>query len=156
MENKEVLEYRVRLINRFLEISKEFVTAYKAVRDPFIPLEEGGWNAHQVVAHVWDVDKHAYGMRVRRTIEEDEPVFPNYDGEDWLANVYDPNTSLESMLDEFMARIEEIIPILRALPVQSWNRIGRHETQGALTLQVWVERSLAHVEEHLATIRKGV
>ena len=46
--------------------------------------------------------------------------------------------------------------MLRPLSGTDWARPSRHETQGAgLTLQVWVERSLKHIEEHLATVRKA-
>lgn len=155
MENKEVLEYRARLLDQFLTQSRAFVDACRAVKNPYAPLDEGSWTAHQVAAHVWDVDKRAYGLRIRRTLAEDLPTFPNYDGDAWMSDTYDPVTPLEAMLSEFLSRVEEIVPVLRALPPEAWNRMGRHETQGDLTLQTWVERALAHVEEHLASMRAG-
>jgi len=45
--------------------------------------------------------------------------------------------------------------MLRQLPTEAWSRVSCHEKLGEnLTLQLWVERALAHVEEHLETVRK--
>jgi hypothetical protein len=42
---------------------------------------------------------------------------------------------------------------LRGLPLDSWSRVSRHTTLGSnLTLQTWVEKDLAHIEEHLETV----
>ena len=46
--------------------------------------------------------------------------------------------------------------MLRALPAEAWSRESRHATMGSgFTLQTWVERGLAHIEEHVETVRKG-
>jgi hypothetical protein len=40
------------------------------------------------------------------------------------------------------------------LPQEGWSRTSRHASLGGdLTLQLWVERSLAHLEEHLAALK---
>lgn len=153
MQNKELLEYRARLLDQWLEKTHAFVAACRAVTNPHAALEPGGWNTHQIAAHVWDVDRRAYGLRIRRILNEDLPVFENYDGDAWMTDGYDPAMPLDAMLNELTARAEEIIPVLRALPPKAWNRLGRHAVQGDLTLQTWVERALAHVEEHLSTVR---
>lgn len=152
MQTKEILEYRTRLLDRLLEQTLAFAAACRAVTDPRATLEASDWTVHQIVAHVWDVDRRAYGLRIRRILSEDLPVFENYDGDAWMAGVYDPTLPLDSMLNDLTARAEEIIPALRALPPEAWNRLGRHTVQGDLTLQTWVERALAHVEEHLASV----
>jgi hypothetical protein len=42
------------------------------------------------------------------------------------------------------------------MPNQIWSRESRHEAfGGGLTLQLWVERSLAHVEEHLKALSRA-
>ena len=53
---KELTEYRTRLIENLEQAAKEFRAQCLAVKDPFAPLEEGGWNTHQVAAHTRDVD----------------------------------------------------------------------------------------------------
>lgn len=154
-EDKELKDYRMRLLDRFEQASAEFCTACRAVSSPHAPMVEGGWNVHQLAAHVWDVDLQAYGQRMRRILAEDHPSFENYDADAWFASRYDASVPLETMLREFEARMAEIIPVLRNLPPEAWNRIGQHQVQGDLSLQTWVERGLAHVEEHLASVRSA-
>jgi hypothetical protein len=51
--------------------------------------------------------------------------------------------------------VDELCKTLRDLPQEAWSRQSRHETMGGgLALQLWVERSLAHIEEHLQAVKK--
>ena len=153
---KELYDYRTRLIEKLHAAAQDFRAACLAVEDSHKPLEEGGWNAHQIAAHTRDVDKFAYGLRVRRTANEDNPEFESFDGDKYAAERYDPNEPLEEMLDGFMESIESQVELLRALPVEGWARVSRHVTLGGgLTLQTWVERNLAHIEEHAEAIKRG-
>jgi hypothetical protein len=151
---KEILEYRARLIEKLLAAARNFRVECLAVKDPFVALEEDGWNAHQVAAHTRDVDQLAYGLRVRRTAGEENPQFESFDGEKYAAEHYDPNEPLDEILDGLVASIESLIELLRGLPVEAWARESRHATLGSgFTLQTWVERSLAHIEEHAAMVK---
>jgi hypothetical protein len=119
-------------------------------------LEEDGWNAHQVAAHTRDVDKLVYGFRARRTALEDNPEFPNFDGNAYMAENYDPTESLSGLLNGFVDSVEALIELLRALPVEAWSRESRHATLGSgFTLQAWVERNLAHIQEHLESVKQA-
>ena len=150
----ELTEYRKKLMDRLDAAVKEFQEAALAIKDPYTPLEEGGWNAHQVAVHARDVDRLVYGLRVRRTLAEDNPEFPNFDSETYMAENYDPRESLHDLLDGFSKNVRAQVEILRGMPVEGWSRSSRHATQGSeLTLQIWVERGLEHLEEHLATLK---
>ena len=150
----ELNDYRKKLVDRLSEAAKEFQAACLAVKDPHAPIEEGGWNVHQVAVHTRDVDKLVYGMRVRRTLAEDNPEFPNFDGETYMAEHYDPQEPLRDMLEGFVGNVESLAESLRAVPDEAWARLSRHVTRGSdITLQVWVERGLEHIEEHLGTVR---
>jgi len=151
----ELLEYRKQLMDRFEEAAKEFRAACLAVKNPFAPLEAGGWNVHQIAVHTRDVDKLVYGLRVRRTLEETNPLFPNFDGDAYMAAHYDSKESLRGVLDELVSSIQTLLKTLRGMSAEGWSRESRHETQGSgLTLQTWVERGLTHLEEHLAAVKK--
>jgi len=141
---EELIEYRKQLLGRLPEAVREFRSACLAVKNPFTPID-AGWNVHQLAAHTRDVDKMIYGMRARRTLQEDNPEFQNFDAKQ----------SLSSILNELVASIDELTEMLRGLSGAEWSRESRHATQGGgLTLQTWVERSLKHIEEHLATVKK--
>jgi len=153
---KQLDEYRSLLIERLKSAVDEFRTACLAVNDPLQPVDEGGWNTHQLAAHTRDVDKVVYGMRVRRTLEEDNPVFQNFDADEWIATHYSPDEPLASILDELAASVKETASMLKNLPSEAWNRESSHETYGGgFTLQTWVERGLAHIQEHLETVQKA-
>ena len=151
---KELHEYRTRLIEKLVLAAGNFRNECLAVQDPFVPLEAGGWNTHQVAAHTRDVDKLVYGLRAKRTASEDNPEFQSFDGDKYTAEHYNPNESLNEMMNELVSSIESLANLLRGLPVEAWSRESRHATLGSgFTLQTWVERNLAHIEEHAVTVK---
>lgn len=151
---KQLLEYRSKLIHRLEAATDEFRSACLAIRDPRQTTEEGGWNIHQLAVHTRDADKLVYGLRVRRTAEENNPEFENFDQDEWMIANYDPDERLASILDELSASIAKTVSTLRELPPEAWTRVSSHEIYGGgFTLQTWVERGLAHIQEHLKAIK---
>ncbi len=153
---KELNEYRKKLIDRLVDSAKRFREACLAVKDPYAPLEAEGWNAHQVAVHTRDVDKLVYGERARRTATEDNPEFPNFDGDAYIAEHYDRNESLVAVLNGFVESVESLARMLQESPVEAWSRVSRHAKMGSgFTMQTWVERDLSHIEEHIETVKTG-
>jgi hypothetical protein len=151
---KELLDYRTQLIEKLVTVAKSFRDECLAVTDPFAPLEEDGWNTHQVAAHTRDVDNMVYGLRAKRTALEDNPEFESFDGDKYTAEHYNANESLNEMMNGFVESVMGLADVLRKLPIEAWARESRHATMGSgFTLQTWVEKSLAHIEEHTATVR---
>lgn len=152
---KELLEYREKLIARVAEAAQEFSAACEAFGDPFTKAE-GEWTVHQIASHTRDVDKMVYGERIRRTLKEENPEFKSFDADGWMAANYNKDESLAEILGDFAASINDLRKTLQAMPREAWSRQSRHETMGGeLTLQLWVERNLAHIEEHLQTLKNG-
>ena len=152
---EEQIEYREQLLLRLLEAAREFRIACLAVKNQLAPIESG-WDVHQLAVHTRDVDKFVYGVRARRTIKEDNPEFPNFVGDAYMAEHYDAKEPLQAILNDLVSSVDELVKMLRGLPAAAWMRESRHVTQGGgFTLQVWVERSLKHIEEHLETVRKA-
>jgi len=152
---KELLEYRVKLIARLGKAAQEFRAVCEAVNDPFAKVE-GEWTLHQIASHARDVEKLVYGARIRQTLNENNPEFKSFNADDWMTAHYNKEESLAGILDEFSSNVEVLCKTLQALPQEAWSRLSRHKTIGSeLTLQLWVERSLAHIEEHLQTVKKA-
>jgi DinB superfamily len=152
---KELDEYRANLIGRLVSAAGEFCEACLAVQDPFARLEDG-WNVHQIAVHTRDVNLQVYGLRARRTAEEENPEFQNFDGDAYMAEHYNAGEPLQELLDGFAANVGALAGLLKNLPAEAWSRQSRHTTLGGgFTLQTWVERNLAHIEEHLQTVKKG-
>jgi len=151
---KELIEYRTKLVDRLVERAHEFRSACLAVQDVTMPLEAEGWTVHQIAAHTRDVDRFVYGLRVRRTAAEDNPYFQNFDGEEYMTEHYSKSEPLNEILDGFVEHVEHLAEELRALPSDAWARLSSHALLGRnITLQTWVEKDLAHIGEHLQTIR---
>ncbi len=152
----QLLEYRLKLVGQLESAAEEFRQACMKFDEPFKALGEGSWNAHQVAAHTRDVEEMVYGLRIRRTVEEDQPVFQNFDGEAWMAEKYKPDEPLASILDDLSASVKQTVFLLRELPPEGWSRESGHEIYGdGFTLQTWVERGLAHIRDHADTVREA-
>lgn len=153
---KELSEYRRNLIERLVNAARDFRAACLAVTDAYAPLGAGEWNVHQVAVHTRDIDKLVYGLRARRTAEEENPEFRSFDGDEYMAEHYDAGEPLAGVLNELVDNVESLTKTLRTLPDTAWARESRHATLGSgFTLQTWVERSLAHIEEHAEVVKKG-
>jgi hypothetical protein len=153
---KELLEYRTKLIARLVEAAHEFRRECLAAQDATMPLEAGGWTVHQIAAHTRDVDRLVYGLRVRRTAAEANPEFQNFNGEEYMTEHYSKTEPLVEILDELVEQVTSLAEELRALPSQAWARVSSHVMLGrGLTLQTWVEKDLAHIREHLETVKKA-
>ncbi|MGD8406960.1 MAG: DinB family protein [Anaerolineales bacterium] len=152
---KQLLEYRSKLIYRLEAATDEFRSACLASQDPHRITDEDSWNIHQLAVHTRDTEKLVYGPRIRRTVEEDNPVFENFDADERMTATYDPDKPLASILDELSASVTKTVSLLRELPPEAWSRTSSHEIYGGgFTLQTWVERGLAHIQEHLDTVNK--
>lgn len=150
---KELLEYREKLIARVAEATKEFCLTCETFTNPFEKVDD--WNVHQIAAHTRDVEKFVYGDRVRKTLYEEYPQFKSFDVDGWLMNQYDKDEPLNKILLDLDASVSDLCNILRNLKREDWSRLSSHQSAGSeLTLQVWVERGLAHVEEHLKSLKK--
>ena len=150
---EQLLEYRQHLLERYEEAAHEFREAVETVDSPKVPREADGWNVHQIAAHTRDVERMIYGLRVRRSLEEENPLFENFDGDAWMAEHYNTDEPLASILDELADSVRTNVARLKRLPPEAWTRPSRHEAYGdGFTVQTWVERGLAHIEEHLKTV----
>jgi hypothetical protein len=150
---KELLEYRVFLVGRLGEAAKEFCDDCEST-DPSAKVT-GEWTVHQVAVHMRDINRLVYDARARRTMQEENPLFESFDPDEWMAAHYDKNESVKKILNEFKTDVDELCKVLSAVPVEVWSRLSRHETIGdELPLQLWVERGLAHIEEHITELKK--
>lgn len=151
---KELLEYREKLVARLAQATKEFCAACELFDNPFEKVN-GDWNVHQIASHTRDVESAIYGTRIRQILNEDNPHFKSFNADAWMANHYNKDEPLNKILIDFDSNITQLCNMLKDLPQAGWSRLSSHESAGSeLTLQLWVERSLAHIEEHLKALKK--
>ena len=154
----EILEdYRTQLIERY----RTQPEGLRSMMSRFVgeslhkPLEPGGWSAHQVLVHVRDVEARAFSPRVVAMAEQDDPEFPDFDGEAWMATHYTPAEPVAAILEEIRQARELALQKVEPLEREGWNRTGRHPARGRKTIQWWVEYSVAHTDEHLEQLGRG-
>jgi hypothetical protein len=151
---EQLLSYRDQLISRLERSVDEFCEACLRAGD--VHRHGDGWNIHQTVVHLRDAHRLVYGLRARRTAEQDNPLFEDFDQDAWMAAHYDPGEPLDQALAELKKNVLDLAKWLRHQPPETWARESRHEVMGGgFTLQTWVERGLAHIEGHLEEVREG-
>ena len=99
---KELAEYRTNLVQKLEDSAKSFHDECLQVNDPYAPADADGWTVHQIAIHTRDVDELIYGLRARRTAVEDNPEFPNFDGEAYMKAHYDSGEPLEHVLSSLV------------------------------------------------------
>ena len=119
----------------------------------------GGWSAHQLAVHVRDVEIQAYVPRVHRLLAEENPLLADFDAEAFMAEHYDPAEPVAQIVQDVAQARQGVRRILAYGNAAGWSRTGRHPALGICTAQAWVERAVAHFDEHLEkleALRGGV
>ena len=118
--------------------------------------EAGGFCLVEQAWHLADLESEGYGARIRRLLDEDDPLLADFDG-DLLARERSYVTKpLEEGLAAFAAARAANVAVLRSLAAGSWNRAGRQEGVGPVTLRdiprmMW-EHDAAHRREIAALV----
>ena len=153
---KELREYQARLLERLWGQPQQLRKTVEDVdaADLLVPLEKGGWSAHQVVAHMCHVEWGAFLPRFERILEDDNPFLANFDETNWMEVNYDPEVPIEELLQDFDSARQSARDLLEDLVPEQMSRTGRHPYQGERTLQWWMEYAASHTEEHLKQISR--
>ena len=112
----------------------------------------GEWSALETLTHVRDVIVHVYGLRIRRLLYEDEPVFADFDEERYRPASLARGESARHLLETIVAEHEQLARLLETLPDADWARQGRHPAFGAMSIEFLAGRVGEHAEEHAAQI----
>jgi hypothetical protein len=112
----------------------------------------GEWSALETLTHLRDVIVHVYGLRIRRLLYEDAPVFADFDEEAYRGASLARGESAESLLETVVGEHEQLARLLEALPDAEWSRAGRHPSLGAMSIEFLARRVGEHAEEHAAQI----
>jgi predicted enzyme related to lactoylglutathione lyase len=112
------------------------------------------WSAFDVCKHLRDASQ-VYGMRFKWIILQDDPVLANYDEDGWVAKHPDRASDIDRLIDEIVAYRAETVRLLRSLAPEGWERTGRHEVLGVVTLEPYVRHEVEHESQHLAQLREA-
>ncbi len=105
---------------------------------------EADFSIAENICHLRDIEREGYSVRLRRLLDEEQPVLPDIDGTRLARERGYNSQSIATALEDFAAeRMGNVGLILGLLPEQ-FSRAGLLETVGHIT----VERLLAIIEEH--------
>jgi hypothetical protein len=112
----------------------------------------GEWSALETLTHLRDVVVHVHGLRIRRLLYEEAPVFADFDEEGYRRASLARGETAGELLDTIVAEHEQLARLLRTVPDADWAREGRHPSVGVMSLELLASRVGEHAEEHAAQI----
>lgn len=119
-------------------------------------LARGGdenWSVVEVVCHLRDAGQRGL-ERMQAMRDEDDPFLPGYDQDAWAQERDYANANLRDALAGYLQNREQHIAELEALAPEDWERTGRHEEQGSITIQAHTLHLVSHDAVHAAQIAR--
>ena len=111
----------------------------------------GKWSTLELIAHLADFEP-VYGDRMKRILAEDEPTLFGGDPDKFAAKLAYHERDLETELCLIECVRKQMAVILRTVPEEDFQRVGRHSEAGPLTLRTFLERITGHIPHHLPFI----
>ncbi|HJZ46440.1 MAG TPA: DinB family protein [Roseiflexaceae bacterium] len=149
------------------DTSKDLLDAYRAAPEVLQALlsevtperaqaARGGdenWSVVEVVCHLRDAEERAI-ERTQAMRDEAEPFLPGYDQEQWARERNYAGDDLRAALEAFLRLRAAHIADLEALAPADWERPGRHEEQGRITIGAHIAHMVSHDYIHAAQIAR--
>ena len=107
------------------------------------------------MTHLRDVAVHVYGLRIRRLLYEDAPLFADFDEEGYRRGSLARGEPLAGLVDTIVAEHEQLARLLQTLPEADWARQGRHPSLGVMSIEFLARRVGEHAEEHASQIAEA-
>lgn len=114
---------------------------------------EGEWSVLEALVHLRNVVVMVHGLRIRRLLYENAPVFADYDEAAHRRAAMDRRPVADHLVRMIVAEHHQIAGLLGELPDDQWNRTGRHPELGEMSLEFLACRVADHAEEHASQMR---
>ena len=113
----------------------------------------GEWSTQEVVCHVADYEP-IYADRMKRVIALEEPELLKGDPQLFAARLAYDHRDIEEELAIIEWTRKQMVRILRMLTPVDFQRRGGHSRDGALTLEVLLQRITDHIPHHIRFIEE--
>ena len=113
----------------------------------------GKWSTQEVVCHVADYEP-IYADRMKRVIALEEPELLKGDPQLFAARLAYDHRDVEEELAIIEWTRKQMVRILRTLTPADFQRRGGHSRDGALTLEVLLQRITDHIPHHIRFIEE--
>jgi hypothetical protein len=111
----------------------------------------GKWSTRQVICHIADFEP-VYVDRIKRVIAEHEPLMMSGDPDRFAASLAYAERDLETELQLIEIVRRHLAGILRSVPAETFQRVGKHSQDGLLTIETLLKRVTGHIPHHCRTI----
>jgi hypothetical protein len=107
------------------------------------------FSALENICHLRDLELQGYAPRIRRMLDETNPVLPDFDGARVAAESSYNDEAPGEALEAFRKTRQENVEKLRGLSSKQLAREGTLEGVGRITLKQLAEKMRGHDEAHL-------
>ncbi|WP_137973592.1 DinB family protein [Pseudomonas sp. F(2018)] len=111
------------------------------------------FTAIEQLCHVRDIEIEGYQLRLRRTLEEDNPLLISLDGEAMARERRYAEADADSVLADFRRARRETLALIESISAEQFLRPARFEGYGELTLRSLVHYLCSHDQQHLAGLQ---
>lgn len=111
------------------------------------------FSAVEHACHLRDIEREGYAVRLRRLLDEDEPVLPDVNGPRLARERDYQSQDVTAALVAFAEARRESLATVEHLSPDEWQRGGTLEGVGRVTVARLLEMMRAHDAEHCAEVR---
>ncbi len=111
------------------------------------------WSVVEVVCHLRDAEERGL-QRTRMMRNHPNPFLEAFDQDAWARQRNYAGEDLRVALASFLQSREQFIAELEKMSPEEWERHGRHEEQGDITISSHVLHLVAHDAQHAAQIAR--
>lgn len=116
------------------------------------PPRPGEWSVRETLIHTRNTVMMAYGLRIRRLLYEEDPLFADYDEALFRVEDLRRDESVDDLVGMIAREHEQIAALLDGLPDDRWARQGRHPDLGPMSIELLARRAAEHALEHTQQI----
>jgi hypothetical protein len=106
-----------------------------------------------------DLEREGYGVRIRRLLDEDDPLLPDFEGDRIARERCYSEKPVEDGIASFTEARRHNLALLERLPVAALDRAGRQERVGQIRLRdiprLMCEHDASHRMEIAALVRSA-
>jgi hypothetical protein len=118
------------------------------------------WSPRDVVEHLLDVEEIAFVTRIRRIVEEDDPLIRSIDPSGRLAASGLAERALPGIVEELRRRRAGDVAWVRTLTAEQLDRTGTHDVAGTISarqlVHYWGTHDLVHLAQLLGAVRSNL
>lgn len=114
---------------------------------------DGGWSIRQAIAHLRDA-QGLFEFRLALLLEQDDPSLESQAVFDWAARPEERPPTTAEIYGEYAASRARTVARLEKLGLREWERAGRHEEFGPVTVRQQASYFAVHEITHLPQLER--